>query len=307
MHLGECQRPLGEGVGLLQVASRHPGLPKGATVPRLQAAPLQDAGLHLREEPYRVVEAPTQHIRHAEVETYRWEEREVVFPTDAHRLFEERQRALQVALAETQPANGPQGTHERDGVIDGLGNTQSFFPEGAARSEPAQLGMAPGKPHTTGHRREEHLAEVLVALCPIKHGQRLTEAVEGLPVLALHLVDGAQVEVRQRVELAIMGRRDERHRMLGRGDGVGVGPEEGGMVGEIHRDLGQSARIGEGCGEGLGLAEIRQHTRMIAERTERCAQGEPHIDGLFTGLACRRQMGEGTERLLQRPHRLMVG
>jgi hypothetical protein len=62
----------------------------------------------------------------------------------------------------------------------------------------------------------------------------------------------------------------------------------------------------EGRSEGLSLAQIYQDTPKIAEQAERRAQGEPEVDGLRKCVTRLWQMREGTERLLEIPHRLAV-
>ena len=65
--------------------------------------------------------------------------------------------------------------------------------------------------------------------------------------------------------------------------------------------------IVDGHGERLGLAQMHQDTLGVARWQERRAQGESEVNGLFARGPRLRQMREGTEGLLEGPHRLAVG
>ena len=78
------------------------------------------------------------------------------------------------------------------GVIDRLGNPEPFFPVGAALSERAQLGMAPGEPGTGVHGGQDDLTEALVAPCPLEGRHGLLEAVDRPTIVALGLVGEAK-------------------------------------------------------------------------------------------------------------------
>jgi hypothetical protein len=77
---GMRQRPLGEGLRLLQVAGQHLRLPQGETTERLIVYPVRGSGLfqRLREQRHSVGDAPAQGIRRTQGPSHPGEkEREV--------------------------------------------------------------------------------------------------------------------------------------------------------------------------------------------------------------------------------------
>ena len=156
---GKRQRPFGEGVRLLQVASQQLGLTQGETdrapdnVPWLVAVACSIAcvsnGMASARRPHSVYAAP----KAAAISGSR--AGEVHFLTDAHGLFEQREGSGQVALTEGQQTKSVIGTHQAPGVRHRLGNLERFFPEGMALSEQAELSMArrrarPGRARRAG-------------------------------------------------------------------------------------------------------------------------------------------------------------
>jgi len=77
-----------------------------------------------------------------------------------------------------------------------LSNPEPFFPKGSALGERAQLGMAPGEVGAGEHGGQENPAEKLVAPCPLQGRYGLPESVDRPPILALGLIDEAEVAVR---------------------------------------------------------------------------------------------------------------
>jgi hypothetical protein len=104
----------------------------------------------------------------------------------------------------------PRGKHQAGGVRDGLGNPEPFFHEGAALGEQAQLGLAPGKVGPSEHRRQDKLAETLVARRPVKGRHGLLEAFERPTIVALGQIGLAKVLVRQPLQEDISSGRGER-------------------------------------------------------------------------------------------------
>jgi hypothetical protein len=127
---------------------------------------------------------------------------------------------VQVALAERQQTKRAKGNDEIARVIDRLGNPQSFFPDGIARGERAQLGMAFGKPGTQAHSREEDLTAALVTSPPVEERHGRLEAVDGPMIVALELVGFAEVAVRQGLQDELPAVRSERQGALGSGNGL---------------------------------------------------------------------------------------
>ena len=85
---------------------------------------------------------------------------------------------MQVALADGQQTDPPEGHHEGRGVIHDLGHPQPFLPAGTALSEQAELGMACGQVGTGEHRGQADMPEALVAPRPL-------EGHDGLPELSI--------------------------------------------------------------------------------------------------------------------------
>ena len=73
------------------------------------------------------------------------------------------------------------------------------------------------------------------------------------------------------------------------------------------QDLPQPTRVVKGHREDFGLAQRRQDTPRVARWSERRIQGEAKINGLLLCVALLWQTREGTERLLDIPHSLMIG
>ena len=304
---GERQRPLGEGLRLLQAAGQQLRLPQRETTERLISDHFRCTELchRLREQRHGVGDAPAQGIRRAQGRSRHGEKaREVRVLTDAHSPFEAREGPGQVTLAEGQQTEPVIGTHKAPGVRDLLGDPQPFFPEGTALGEQAELGMARGEPGTGGHGWQEHLAEALVALRPIE--ERQPSAVNRPTIVALGLVGLAEVLVRRagqypRQPRRASGRAGPR-RWPGHTHPLGCNglPER---ARPVPADAGRQ-------GPSASDSASRRHARLRPKsprRTERRAQGKPEVDGLLARVARLRQMRENTERLLEIPHGLAVG
>ena len=72
-------------------------------------------------------------------------ERQVRVLTDARSAFEQRERLVQVPLAEVEQADTPIGMHQAGGVIDRLGNAQPVFADGNPLGKRPHLGQAQDK------------------------------------------------------------------------------------------------------------------------------------------------------------------
>ena len=105
------QRALGEGVRLLQAAGQQLRFSQGETTERLIAYYVHCHGLfhRLREQRYGVGNAPGQGICRPQGRSHPGEkDREVRVLADAHGPFEQGERPVQVALAESQQPDPPQ-------------------------------------------------------------------------------------------------------------------------------------------------------------------------------------------------------
>ena len=69
-----------------------------------------------------------------------------------------------------------------------LSDPQPFFPKGLARSEQAQLGMAPGEVGTGDHGGQEDLTEALSAPRPVERRYGLLEAVNRPTIVTLSCI-----------------------------------------------------------------------------------------------------------------------
>ena len=188
-----------------------------------------------------------------------------------------------------------------------LGNLEPFVSHGTALGERAQLGMAHGEPGTGTHGGQHHLAEALVAPCPVEGRHSLSEAVDRPTIVPLALVGSAEIAVRQRVQDGIPASRSERESTLARGDGLVICAHEIAVDCQRDRDLSEPTRVVEGLGDGPSLAQTRQDTPRVAKRSERRTQGEPEINGLLTRVALLRQMRESAKRLLEVSPSFAVG
>ena len=102
---GERQRPLGEGVRLLQAAGQQMRFSQRETTQRLKACHVRGPGLfhRLRQQRHGVGDASGQDIRCPQGRSHPGDkERQVRFLTDAHGPFEQGQGPGQVALAQGQ-------------------------------------------------------------------------------------------------------------------------------------------------------------------------------------------------------------
>jgi len=102
---GERQCPLCEGERLLQASGLHQRLSQGETTECLTTDHFRDnRPFHrLREQRYGIGDAPDQGIRRTQGRSHpREKDQEACVLTEAHRPFEPRERARQIALAEGQ-------------------------------------------------------------------------------------------------------------------------------------------------------------------------------------------------------------
>jgi hypothetical protein len=164
-------------------------------------------------------DTPGQGVRRPQSRSHPGEpERDVRVLTEGHSPFELGERPAEIALTQEQQTDPPQGNHEALGVTNRLGNSEPFIPQGTARSEHAQLGMAPREPGTGEHRGEENPAETLAMVCPIERCHGLPDAVDRPTIVTLGLVGNAEVFVRQRKSRAVCHSYHERIQ-YGRYDG----------------------------------------------------------------------------------------
>jgi hypothetical protein len=105
-------------------------------------------------------------------------------------------------------------------VLNRLGDSEPFVPEGTAFGEPAQLGMAYGEPGMRLHGGQDDLTEALVALRPVEVRHGLPEAVDRPTIVALGLIGFTEEAVRQRVQGDLPTGRGKCQGMLARGDGL---------------------------------------------------------------------------------------
>jgi len=135
----------------------------------------------------------------------------------------------------------------------------------------------------------------------------LPQTVDCPPIVALDVVGGTEIEVRQCVQDAITVSGGEREGVLGRRDALGIRANKGETGGLKEQDPPQPMPIVEGRGEGFGLTQRRQDTLPVGRWHERREQGKVQIDGLLACVTRLRQMRQGTERLLDISHSLTIG
>jgi hypothetical protein len=180
-------------------------------------------------------------------------EREVRVLTDAHGLFEQRERSGQVALAESQQTDPIKGRHEARWVSRRLGNPERFVPEGPALGEQAQFAMARGELDTGLHGGQEDRTIALAAPLHIEDYYGLPVALDRLTVVAPGQVGCAKVLVRQRAQGDRTAGSGEFKGALCGGDGLVIRPPVAEVDRQKEQHLPQSMVIVEGRREGLGL------------------------------------------------------
>jgi hypothetical protein len=102
-----------------------------------------------------------------------------------------------------------------------FGNLQSFFPEGSALNEHAELGMTRGKGGKGEHSGQVGLPKALSPPFPTEGRQRLPVAIYGLTIVALGRVGDAQGLVRHGVEDDIPTGHGKPESTLASSDGLG--------------------------------------------------------------------------------------
>jgi hypothetical protein len=117
-------------------------------------------------------------------------------------------------------------------VHNRLSDPESFFLEGTALSEQAQLGITRGEVSTGEHSRQENLTKALVALRPVEERHGLPQEVYCPTIVALGVVGLAEALVRQRVQDDISTGCGERQGALGGGDSLGIRAYEAEMDGQ---------------------------------------------------------------------------
>ena len=121
-------------------------------------------------------------------------------------------------------------------MIDCLGNPEPFFRQGAALSERAQFGMAPGEKGGSEHSRKDKLTEALSASRPIEERHGLLEAIDCPTIITLSLVDITERLIRQCVQDDISAGRGERKGALGGSNGLVMHAHAVEMEGQKARD-----------------------------------------------------------------------
>ena len=119
--------------------------------------------------------------------------------------------------------------------------------------------------------------------------------------------DEAEVVVRQRLQDDIPAGRGECQSALGGGDGLVMRAHKVETGDRKSETCPMPTWVVEGCREGFRLAQVRSGYAQVARRQKRSALGESEIDRLLARVVRLRQMREGAERLLERPHGLSVG
>src|SRR4029434_4698972 len=104
-------------------------------------------------------------------------------------------------------------------MINRLGNLEPFIPDRPALGERAELSMARSEIRRGEHGGDQ-LTDALVTLHTVEGCHGLPEIVDRPTIVALHLVDDAEVYVRQPVQNALPPRRSERKGALGGSDGL---------------------------------------------------------------------------------------
>ena len=115
-------------------------------------------------------------------------EQQIHLLTEAHRTLKQRQRLVQVPLAEVCWANASIGNYQTEGMIDRLGNAQALLPDGNPLGKRPNLSQAQGQIATTRHSGQDGLPQALVAPLALQHGQRSPIDVYALTIVPLQEV-----------------------------------------------------------------------------------------------------------------------
>ena len=77
-----------------------------------------------------------------------------------------------------------------------LGNPEPLTPDGPTLGERAEFGISHGEPGRGERSRKDQLTKALVVPCPVEERHGLLEAGDGLTIVTLGLVDGAEGLIR---------------------------------------------------------------------------------------------------------------
>jgi hypothetical protein len=152
----------------------------------------------------------------------------------ADAMFEPRERLVQCAFAEVEIADAMACRDQAGRVIDGLGNSETFFAMGQPLGEGAQLSETHGQQGTRRHRGQTRQAEMLPEQCPFERHQVLPQEVYGLRIVTQSLVYPAQEEGRHDLECRISQGLSQGEGALPHLDGawqVACGPKTIGHIG----------------------------------------------------------------------------
>ena len=105
-------------------------------------------------------------------------------------------------------------------MIHHLDNLEPFFPEGSARSERTEFGMAHGERGRSKDGGKDQLTKALTMPRLVEQRHGLLETVNRPTIVTLHRSGHAEVVVRQPVRDSILTGRGERESALSIGNGL---------------------------------------------------------------------------------------
>jgi hypothetical protein len=108
-------------------------------------------------------------------------------------------------------------------MIHYLGNLEPFFPEGSARSERAEFGMAHSERGRSKDGGKDKLTKALTVPRLVEQRHGLLETVNRPTIITLRLVDKAEGLIRQRLCDDIPTGPGERQGALGSSEGLAIG------------------------------------------------------------------------------------
>ena len=223
----------------------------------------------------------------------------------AEAAFEPTHRLGDVPLEEGEPAEAEIPQHTAAGVLDGLGQLESFGAHGGALGERADLSQAQDQKDPRVHGRQPHQAKALPAQLACERRDTPSVVRDGLLVIAQGVGERAQVVEGPDLQDPIP-------------QGLGQGPLTGRQgllrIAQPHEQRGQMgggppepSPVPQGLGEGFGLAQVGENASKVAKHNEGRAQVEPDIDGLLVRVVTVGQMPQGQEGMLIGDHRLPIG
>jgi len=188
----------------------------------------------------------------------------------------------------------PQATSIRlGGVIDGLGNPQTFFAVGQPFAEGAHLSATPGQDVTRRHRGQPRQAKALPPQRPVKGHQVLPQQVDGLRIVPQTKINSAQEEARHDLERRIPQGAGQGEGALAHLDGAWRVTGSTKTFGHVGRHPAQPVLVAEGLGEPLRLVQTREDAAMLELRHERIPQTKTEINGLLVALTTLGEMLQG--------------